>query len=364
MKVALANLGGLTFALKASLETLDIEAVIPSPNNQSMFLLSQEYMPSELCYPLKILLGNYLSVKDSFADAVIFYSGCDMCNLAPINYMFNDVFNELNWYPATYHCEINSKKAFILSYINALKGISNKPWYRIATSISAGIKVFDAHNFLDQVFYNVRPFIPSHAEAERLYNNYLQEITNFENSAKIAQINNELFELYNEYASKDHSNVIKIGLVGDTYSLTEPFTHQYLDKKLGNMNVILDRWSDHKLIPKHLRKIQDAPNPKGAAIKRILKQKYGVLTALEITKLSRYVSRGYDGIIFVSPMTCNPNDALRNILMKVQSETDTPLLSLIFDEHTCSTGLDARLEAFVDCLVRRKVHQDCHVVNY
>jgi len=109
------------------------------------------------------------------------------------------------------------------------------------------------------------------------------------------------------------------------------------------------------LLPAELLKNQDLSGAKRETLDKIFQNDYGVFTSLELLKLYRYISRGYDGILFLSPLECNPNDALRNLLSRVQCELDFPILSLVFDEHTSPTGIVARIEAFVDLLNKRKM---------
>lgn len=355
MKVALGNLGPITHALKISLEQLGVEVFHSPPNSEMIHLLAQKYLPPELCYPLKLLLGNYLYNIEHKPDAVIFFSGCDMCNMSPINYSFKEIFNDLDWFPDAYFCDITSRKGFVLSYLNVLKKLSGKSWLSIAPSIALGFKQFEAFNYLDQVFYTVRPLSSDAMGVKKFYSNYYYRLTKANSSKEITSIVNELTGLYTENTIKPANNHLRIGLIGDVYTLAEPHAHQYADEQLGNMGVIVDRWSKHCLLSSVDMKIQDKSTLRTDKIHEIFRNKYGVFTSLELLKLKRYVARGYDGIVFLSPLDCNPNDALRNLLSRVQEEVNIPVMSLVFDEHSNKIAVTARLEAFVDMLTRRKM---------
>ena len=355
MKVALGHLGSVTYALKSSLESLGVEVLLSPPNSEIMHRLSQEYMHSELCYPLKLLLGNYLYNFDARADAIIFYSGCDICNLSPINYYYNDIFNDMGWHPDLYFCEINSKKRFIISYINIMKKISGRSWIELGKSISIGIKKFEAFNLLDQVFYSIRPSYYDSKEPEMLYNKLFEELVLAKSIKSIKFITHDLLNLYKMQAKLLPDNVLRVGLVGDTFTLSEPYIHHYIDKQLGHLGVVVDRWSEHRFLPQYILKNKGNLSCKSELLESIFRNDYGVFTSLELLKLYRYIDRDYDGIMFLSPFECNPNDALRNLLHTVQSELDFPILTMVFDEHTCPAGIIARVEAFVDLLNKRKI---------
>lgn len=353
MKVALANLGPLTYALRASLECLDVEVTIPGINTAAMTQKGSELLPPEMCHPLKLLLGNYLSTVDETTDAVIFYSGCDICNLSPINKSYSEIFQLKNCDPKAYYCDIKSKKAFVMSYINILKELSGKPVPSIGYSIYYGFQVYETLTLLDQTFYTIRPALASAKESESLYNSYFNKLISVSTVKEVKSIEAELVDLCETYQRKLPPDTLTVGLIGDTFSLTEPFTHHYLDKKLGHLGFIVDRWSTHRFISKHDKK-KEKLGEYYTLIKSIIRQDYGAFSDLEIKKLSNYVSRRYDGLLFIAPLSCNPNDALRNLLSNVEKTTKTPILSLVFDEHTSATGTITRVEAFADLLQRQQ----------
>lgn len=359
MKVALGNLGPITHALKISLEQLGVEVYQSPPNSEMIHLLAQKHLPPELCYPLKLLLGNYLYNIEHKPDAVIFFSGCDMCNMSPINNSFNEIFNDLGWCPDTYFCNITSKKGFVLSYLNVLKKLSGKNWIAIAPSIALGFKQFEAFNYLDQVFYSIRPAYNGSMEVRNLYSKFYDRLINASCSKEITYTLNDLKSLYEKNVPNVDKDVLRIGLIGDVYTLAEPHAHQHVDEQLGNMGVVVDRWSKHCLLADQDIAIQDKPTSRTEKIQEIFKNTYGVFTALELLKLKRYVARGYDGIIFLSPLACNPNDALRNMLYKVQEDVKIHVMSLVFDEHSNKIAVTARLEAFVDMLHKRNGAKPC-----
>ena len=61
-----------------------------------------------------------------------------------------------------------------------------------------------------------------------------------------------------------------------------------------------------------------------------------------------------DGLIHLSPFTCNPEIVTQNILPKVSEHEDIPVMSLILDEFTGRAGYITRIEAFADLIKRKK----------
>jgi len=350
VKIAIGNLGGLTYALKASLEDLGFEVILPPPNSKQMVELCQDNLTSSICYPLKIALGNFISVKERNPDAVIFYSGCDLCNLPPANHLFKDIFNDQGWYPDIYFCEIDSKQNFIYSYFNLIKKLSKAPFHKIFWSMYFGAVKYEIFHFIDQVFYIIRPTFDDKAKCERLYQYYLDKLIQAQSISEIKKLNIELWELYKDYGTTATSQFIMIGLIGDSYSLMEPFSHNYVDKYLGNLKIIVDKWSYNYLIPQKLQENNDISNK----LNYIFRHELGVHTSIEIKKISKYIQNDYNGLIFISPFNCNPCEVLRNLLTRVKEEFKIPVLEILINDHSSDVGENTRIEAFIDALNRKK----------
>ena len=63
-----------------------------------------------------------------------------------------------------------------------------------------------------------------------------------------------------------------------------------------------------------------------------------------------------DGILFLSSFPCGP-DSLVNELM-TRKITDIPTISILIDELTSNTGLETRLESFVDIVKERSENHE------
>lgn len=65
-----------------------------------------------------------------------------------------------------------------------------------------------------------------------------------------------------------------------------------------------------------------------------------------------YYKYSVDGILFISSFPCGP-DSLVNELM-LRKITNLPITNILVDELTASTGIDTRLESFVDIIKERR----------
>jgi len=63
-----------------------------------------------------------------------------------------------------------------------------------------------------------------------------------------------------------------------------------------------------------------------------------------------------DGIVHLMPFSCMPEIVAQNILPKVSRQEDIPVLELVLDEQTGRVGNQTRIEAFIDLVQRKKLH--------
>jgi predicted nucleotide-binding protein (sugar kinase/HSP70/actin superfamily) len=72
-------------------------------------------------------------------------------------------------------------------------------------------------------------------------------------------------------------------------------------------------------------------------------------------------SRRVEGMIFISSFGCGPDSFSKDLIdRRVKAFYPLPYLSLIFDEHTSQTGLQTRLEAFLDMVQARRMRAVGH----
>ena len=76
----------------------------------------------------------------------------------------------------------------------------------------------------------------------------------------------------------------------------------------------------------------------------------------ELIGAINYYRYSVDGILFLSSFPCGP-DSLVNELM-LRKITDIPTTSILIDELTSNTGLETRLESFIDIIKERRDKND------
>ncbi len=138
---------------------------------------------------------------------------------------------------------------------------------------------------------------------------------------------------------KLNSNKPKILIVSHPYNIYDNYIGTPIIKKLKSMEV--------ELI------YADVLEPKIAKMyaKKLSPTLYWAYSK-ELIGAIGYYHYSVDGIIFLTTFPCGP-DSLVNELM-IRKMTDVPITNILIDELSATTGLETRLESFVDIIKERR----------
>jgi predicted nucleotide-binding protein (sugar kinase/HSP70/actin superfamily) len=147
--------------------------------------------------------------------------------------------------------------------------------------------------------------------------------------------------------------VLRLGLVGDMYTILTPFLNLNLERELGRLGVEVRRWFRLSLriaprLPGPLRRDRSARAARAG--RRYLARDVGGFARAAVGEAALMASGEVDGLIHVAPFNCTPEIVAQSALVALQRERRVPMLNLSFDEQTGRAGLLTRLEAFTDML--------------
>jgi len=168
----------------------------------------------------------------------------------------------------------------------------------------------------------------------------------------------KLIKIYLKYKNKNKKckinkpdNCLKVGIVGELYSIMEPYCSCFIEKKLAQKGIQVKRFTTIYYIIL-LKKYN---------IKRLLKRgkkylKYHLgADATESVVLTKMLAEeGYDGIIHIKSFGCTPEISAMPILAKEAEDYNIPIIYFSFDSQDNEVGIETRLEAFYDMIIAKK----------
>jgi len=358
MRATFPHMGNLTISLKAMLQFLGVEVVVPPPSSKKTLTLGAKHGPEFACMPLKLNLGNFIEAYELGADTIIMAGGCGPCRFGYYAQIEHAILKDIG-------CEmqlivLEPPERHISELLVKIKRIAgNRSWWQVVQAIRFGYQKARAVDEVEMAAFRVRPRELSPGATDVAYNEALDLIDRASSRNKLMVAQEKAVEIMAGVAVDEGRPVLKVGIIGEIYTLLEPFSNQYLERHLGRLGAEVDRsiylseWvNDHLLmgLVKGLRSKKEACD----AAHPYLRHFVGGHGQETVGSAVNYAKAGYDGLIQVFPFTCMPEIVAESILPEVSANYGIPILTLIMDEHSGEAGMVTRLEAFTDLLARKK----------
>lgn len=357
MKVTFPHMGNAHIAIKALLEGLKLEIIPPPPITKRTLELGTKHSPEFACLPLKINVGNFIEAIENGADTIVMAGGWGPCRFGYYAQVERDILLELGY---DFKLVILEAPDFKFSeLLNQLKALGqNVTLWESLKAIKFAWKKLDAVEKMEKGLEYYLPRTSNKDEAEKIYERALTAIdrakTQHDLNKMIATGIDELKKL-----PRHNRKVLKIGLVGEIYTILEPASNYDIVRSLSRLEVEITRsvylteWvNDHLL--NGLFKKSNHKNIVTSA-KPYLNHAVGGHGLETVGCTVIFARQNYDGVIQIGPLTCMPEIVAQTILPAVSEREGIPCMSMYFDEQFGVAGINTRLEAFVD-MVRR--HQE------
>jgi len=359
LKITFPHMGNTYVALKVIFEDLGVDVIIPPKCNKNTLELGTLYSPELMCIPLKITVGNYLESIEAGADTMFMWSGCDVCRIGYYSAIQKDILENLGHNIQMICAEpMKSIKEikYFLEKLNFVSGTKN--YFRIISIFTKGLKILYSVDEFDDLVIKIRARAINKGEVNELYSKFKKEINSVKGYIKTMETIREYKRKLLDIEIDSSKEVLRIGIVGEIYTVVEPFINQYLIERLGNMGVevhrsvtssefIKEQLDFIPLIKSNKKEVHRAASP-------YLDTEIGGHARHTVGNTVLYSEKNYDGVIHLLPFTCMPEIVAQSILPTIEKEKDIPILKLVLDEMTGETGYLTRIEAFIDLLMSRR----------
>lgn len=357
MKISVPNLGNTALAAKALFDSLKIDYVFPEETSTRTLELGCKHSPEEICLPFKIMIGNYLEAMEKGADTFIITGSCGPCRYGEYCELQINILKKLN--PKVNLIVIDAPGDIGKDeLLNRIKLISDSSPLNKGEKIKAVFNAIKVINSIDELEKNLR--LKAGYEIHRGQCKKL--LFNLKKSLKEAKDTREMLSLI-KYYKKASSDIvvdksiqpIKIAIIGEIYTIIEPFSNLYIEDKLMDLGVSTVRtlypsWWVKNMLMSPL-KIQSLDIRR--ASREYLPHYIGGHGRECIGEAVLSQRQGCDGAIQIFPFGCMPEIVSKSILPSISRDKDFPIMTLVVDELTGEAGYITRIEAFIDLLERR-----------
>jgi predicted nucleotide-binding protein (sugar kinase/HSP70/actin superfamily) len=352
-RVTYPHLGTLYVTVEHYFRSLGLAPVTPPFSSRRTLDLGVTHCPEMTCTPCKILFGNYYEGLEKGADLLVLFGGPDTCRLGYSARPQAERLRAAGYQFTPYTLSLKGIAADILWMTREMADPSPLELMEGARTLATSLSLVDA---IDQEAIKLRPRERERGTASRLRNEALAAVRDCQDRIEIQARREEILTPLRTVPRRD-GPAHRVALLGDLYSISEPFFNMNLEESLGYLGIEVDRWL---WLSKYLR----MPSLEGLLHRgdtrarqeeagRYLSRDIGGFAYASVKEATAFVHEGVDGLVHLAPFNCTPEIVAASVLPQLSRDHDIPLLALSFDEHSGEAGLTTRLEAFVDLLERR-----------
>lgn len=348
--VSFPHMGDYSIPVKyllSNITSLDIK-IAPKITNNTIEI-GNKYSPEFVCTPFKYTLGTFIEALENGADILIQAGGG--CRYGYYSELQIKILKDLG-YKFEYINLVSKGKTDIKKIYRSMKKID--PKFRAIKGLYYLFITSKMIKYMDKIDDYIRQNIGFEKEKgmfDKIKKKMLIDFGKVKNYRHLKKLYKEYDILFKNIEVEKPDNCLKIGIIGELYTIMEPFSNYYLEKELASFNIEIKRFTNvHYLLFEKKKQVRRYLKDAGDYIK----YKMGADAADNIARAKYLCENGYDGIIHIKSSFCTPEIGAMSIINKICKEYNVPVIFFSFDANTSEVGIKTRLEAFYDMLEMRK----------
>ncbi|MCD8150033.1 MAG: hypothetical protein LUE92_10865 [Clostridiales bacterium] len=349
----------------------NLEYISPPTMTKRTIELGAKYSPDFVCAPFKCHMGNYIEALEAGANVLIQTGGT--CRLGYYGELHEQILKDMG-----YDFEMLNLTLFNYHSLPALiRGIrryaTDTNLLKIAASLPATIRMVLVIDKVEDYYRRNMGFEVTKGSFDKVYNRFLAKLRKANGLRQVNHIYRETMVAFRNIPIDKPEHPLRVGIVGEYFTIMDPFSNHEVEKKLAQMGTEVHRWmnlSNSLLICPDKRTIRKLyhylhydmnrfPSSIWVDIQKKDSPKYvtndtGSSSVSTITLAEHYAKEGFDGLVHIKSFGCTPEMDCIPMLHNISADYKIPTLFLSYDTQTSDTGIETRLEAFYDMIAMRR----------
>ena len=324
----------------------EVKYLIPPPINKRTLELGSKNSPDYVCSPFKYCMGCYLEALDLGANCLMqIYGGCRLNFYGELNaQILHDMGYNFEFFDMA-AVDWHSRKSIFENFkiINPEMSI-----VKVGLAVPVTLKIIKTLDKLEDFIRRNVGFEVNDGEFDSTYKEFLSKLENISGGKELKILSKIYWKKLNSIEVKKPAKTIKVGIVGDYYTVQEPFSNYFMEKELAKFGMEVYRRMNLTCTVIH-----NENKKKRKIAKKYAKYNLGATANCTVAEAIEFAKEGCAGIIQVKSFGCTPEIDAMPILQNVGRDFNIPILHFSFDSQTSETGVKTRLEAFYDMLEAR-----------
>ena len=326
----------------------DCEVLVAPPITNKTIELGSKYSPDFVCTPFKYTLGSFIESLDLGASILVQFGGG--CRYGYYFELQDKILKDLGYNFEMINLvtagKTDIKRILKILKKNNLKFSKIKLFYYLIITK----KMVEYMDTIDDYIRKNMGFEVESGSFNDLREKMLIEFYNVRGYLNLKKIYKKYLKKIMKVKINKPNNYLKVGIIGELYTVMEPFSNYNIEYELAKKGVEITRFTNATyLLFKKKKKV-----------KRFLKElsniKYRMgADATDNIYFAKWLCENkYDGIIHIKSSFCTPEIASQGIINKICKDYDVPVNFYSFDTNTSEIGIKTRLDAFYDMIEMRK----------
>lgn len=327
----------------------DCKVKASPPITKRTLELGSKYSPDFVCVPFKYNLGNYIEALEDGANILIQMGGG--CRYGYYGEIQEQILRDLGY--KFQFINLFASENFSIHFLyKKFKNLGCRlSFYKFVYYFFMIMKMIKIMDKIESYIRENIGFEVYENSFDKLHNEFLEKLKTVKSIKGLNHVYKEYMDKFQTIEIKKPKNMLKVGIVGELYTLMEPFCNFYLERELAKNKIMVTRniTVTFLLLEKHRKRkaiLKNAGN--------YLKYELGADGTDSVSDSKMLAEKGYDGIIHVKPFGCTPEVNAMPMLQNIGKDYKIPILYFSLDSQTSETGIKTRLEAFHDMIVMRK----------
>lgn len=345
--------------------------VTPPPMTKRTIDLGAKYSPDFACAPFKCMMGCYIECMEKGANVIIQTGGT--CRLGYYGELHEQILHDLGYDFKMFNITIANHKNLTGLYRGMKELSPDANLLRVAAALPATARmVLDIDKVEDYMRQNMG-FELHDGDFESAHKKYLALLRRAKNYGDAKRAYEACMKKMKQIPVKKPKHPLRVGIVGEYFTIMDPYSNHEVEKKLAKMGTEVHRWMNlsHSLLlnPEknpikkaggyltyNIRKFPSSVWYKSQlkGIENYAKYDTGASSVSTITLAKEYAEAGFDGLVHVKSFGCMPEMDAVPMLHNISADYKIPTLFLSYDTQTSDTGIETRLEAFYDMIRMRR----------
>lgn len=357
MKITFPHFGNLYIAGKVLLEEYGHTVITPPVCSRSTLELGTSKSPESMCMPFKIFIGNYIESIQRGADTILLTGSCGPCRYGFYSYMQKDIIKKLG-YDVDFIVLESFKEGIPQFSKNIKKLIGSVSPNTLLKSSRLALKLIKSSDDLTDLSNEVRAYAIDKDKVNSIMDSFYKDADHIHGFDQLQKLISDTERQLRSIKINRNFKPLRVGIIGDIYTIIEPFINLEVERKLGELGVIVEKsltptkWLEHHILSYPFG--SKLEKEKYSLARPYMKDMIGGHGRETVGSAIYYRNKGFDGAIQILPLNCMPEIVAKSVLKRVVKDIDFPVMTLVVDEMTGEAGFNTRLEAYVDLLYKRR----------